>query len=228
MILFDPSATVDNIANMRLANAIDHGKLSLEDATSGIPTANFIDLILGQFRAATSFAMRVPPFLAGISQVVLIRTEKQVGRIDTGSIIASMAHIQTFGYWAIVEFVRHAMSLAHRASTEADTPIAVVVERALPLPAIVRATLVNHCPESLCQWAFSIGPMTTYVFALIAVSLGSESGQATTASAEYGIMEGHRNSPFLCLIRERFAVAARYFRVHFLSNYNTSYEESRT
>lgn len=37
-----------------------------------------------------------------------------------------------------------------------------------------------------------------------------------------GIIEGHKKSPFLCLIRERFAVAARSFRVRYSFNCSTS------
>lgn len=37
-----------------------------------------------------------------------------------------------------------------------------------------------------------------------------------------GIIEGHGNLPFLCLIRERFAVAARSFCVLYSFNYSTS------
>lgn len=44
----------------------------------------------------------------------------------------------------------------------------------------------------------------------------------TVGNIVRGIIEGHGNSPFLCLIRGRFAVAARYFRVYYSFNYSTS------
>lgn len=230
MSLFGPSAVGNDISNSLLNNAIFSGEFMLEDATRRVSATDFVDLLLGQFCAARPFAMRVSALLVHIARVVLLRTKKQMSRINASAVVTMVTHMQAIGNWAISEFIRHAVRGVHSVSTQANFSVSMMVMCCRPLPTFIRAALVYLFPKAFRQWAFWIGAMTFYVLRLVAIFVRGRSGQAATTSTEYGMIEGHQKHPFWCLIRERFAVAARSFYWLYRCNYSTerSNEERRT
>lgn len=210
MSLF-PSVTVNDTAYMFGANAMFSSEVALEDIALRIPGANLDNLVIRQSGAAGLFPVSVPALRAHIVKIILNCANKQVGWIAAGRSIALVAN-NTIGIFAIGQQPSNTMGANVLAlSSWLDLAIAFAINRTMPKPAVIGATFINLLPESLRQWALRCGMVATNVLALLTREFGRGDSLPASAGAEYVIMEGHRNSSFLCLIRGRFAVAARYF-----------------
>lgn len=166
--------------------------------------------------------MPVPLF--AIIHVLLMSTEIQMIRIYALTVVALVKAMQAIFDWAILNGVGHAVSLdrirrAIKGTANAKLPIAIRGKARLPFPTFIGAALVNLLPETIFHvpgtGEFIVMPINKAhrnAFDALVKSaglVGDRGFLSTTAMAVTvgnilrGIMEGHGNSPFLCLIRGR-------------------------
>lgn len=92
------------------------------------------------------------PFCDHVGSIVFRRTQEQVRRIDARRMIAFMQAIQASRDWAVMQFVRTAMCLC-KTTIHLDYPVSMLIMGGFPIPAFVRAALIDFAPKS-----FSHGP----------------------------------------------------------------------
>lgn len=90
-----------------------------------------------------------PLFRKHVLSVVSLRSQKQVGRIHAGLVIAAVEYAQPAQNWAIDELPAYAMGGDGRAvpSARAHHAVAVAAERSKPRPAVVGAAAINLGPK---------------------------------------------------------------------------------
>ncbi len=194
-----PAFAIDDKANNRTSNAVFCGK-SFALFALLIAGANVANGLLGELGVMSRLAMfgSFAAFRHHIVNVVLMCAKKQMSRIDTGRIIASMKHPQSIGDLSQRRyFITHAMRRGVRmlAVIQANMSIPVLVAMPHPIPTFIGAAHVYLFPKALCEWAECVlcaaHVMTRNVSAFTAWKLGLWERCSATAGAQlWGFVRG--------------------------------------
>lgn len=100
--------------------------------------ANFINLLVTQFRMTVLFAKGMPHFIAGIMVIIGVSSRLKVIWIHAGRIIARMQQYFTFRYFTLNQLIANAMrtrSASAFMSANANRSIASCIRISQPKPA---------------------------------------------------------------------------------------------
>jgi len=180
-----PLTTVNDAANMLFGDAVFESEFTLQNTTRRITSADFVNLLFGQFGMGVRFTMRMTAFFAHVAQVVVTCTQKEMGGIDAGWIVATVADKKVVGDRSKMKFVGNTVRATALVAMQLYLTVTFAVKRALPFPAIVGAAFAYLFPEANGKRASGSGLMAANVFALLAWKLGNGDGLITTAGATY-------------------------------------------
>lgn len=156
-----PFLSTHNIANSAWIDIEYFGQLALIIFSLSMPITYLSYLLLRQFSRAAAFSDRgiTAALLDHIIYVVLLRSQKQMGRIYTARIIAMVQDKQTIWNRPIMQFPRKTMG-RNRTTSNRKAPIASRICSCCPIPA--SQTLLDMRPKSyfigrfllFCRWLF--------------------------------------------------------------------------
>jgi hypothetical protein len=179
----------------------------------GVTLANRPHLRAAYFDLRMRIAMYVTPLLAHVAQVVLQRAKEEMGGIYAARVVADVAHRHIIGAFPVVKFIRHTMRATAFVATQLDLPVALSVKRALPLPTIIRAALVNLLPETFRNGTIRGGLMPANILTLptrklwwrnfLAAATFAKNGEFKSQLRVARGMIAHVNSPFTTLTTPR-------------------------
>jgi len=210
--------------------------VTLRDSASGIAGAYLGDLFVGQLAMGVSLAVRVARFLAHIVVVILARAQEKVLRVYAFTIVAFVENPEIARRFAVSQNPRKPMSAYQFVAAGFDRTIPALIYRALPFPTIIRAALIHLLPKAVGKGNCAVGAVI--VTADVANGFASNptailirrwgkfgflaAAAMTKTVRDCGIIVGHQNLAFWCLIRGRCLDAARYFccvlPLHFSTN----------
>lgn len=244
MTLLDmfPSYTVYHFEDCRYRNAELFGYV-FASRTARAKLADLPDSIGGKFCLRVPFPLAASTLICHIFHVLFVSIYKDMVGIAARWIVAFVTRLLTVWDWAMFQLVSEAVSknsalaaIFFAAYYEYTIPISEF--SGIPQPTLIGAANINFFPESFSDGAArseivmvaldeAEGLPFDISFLGIALPRDRRKPSATTFAITIrdflrGIIGVHGNSPFLCLIRERFTVAARCFCCLFSFNYSTS------
>lgn len=149
-----PSTTRDNIANELLRDAEAPSQFALAGFFPCVNAADLPNVIFCDFGTTVSLALRAWPFSAPlcvpVSVVIEGRSEKQMLRVATHSVIARMANKESVRYGSDGEHPGHSVR-TDQAASKIEPAIAFCgFDRASPVPA--GRSYGDFGPEAWPQW----------------------------------------------------------------------------
>lgn len=150
-----PDGAVCEMGNGPLTNTEVASHLTLTQPTSQ-QRQRLSRRLVGEFGVAVVRPARLIPALLreAIAHVVLLRAEKQVGRITAARVIAAVADVQGRIYRAVSQLIGDAVGVDLSQSFRGGAANAAVTEparTACPRPAFVRCALADAAPQSFCK-----------------------------------------------------------------------------
>lgn len=116
------------------------------DVHAGV-CADRTNVVLGESCLAMPCPDSNASFVDAILHIFLMCTKKQVGRIDTSSVVASMADIHSGGNLPIMDFIRKAMSMDAFSSFSSRSNNAISVAFNVVSPQPTRFRLFDFLPK---------------------------------------------------------------------------------
>ena len=151
-----PGFSINNMTNCSFADFI-HNRYALIFHALMVKFSNFQYILFRQLRVSIlcSYSWIISTLLHHISHVISLRTQKKMGRITARRIVALMQAAQPIWNFSIDEFPRKSMCLIIFILYFHVAISTFMFDRG-PIPAIIRATLVNFFPESILkEWGES-------------------------------------------------------------------------
>lgn len=148
-----PRFSMNDAPDSMIGNAIHFGYVGLWH-TLIRNLANLSNLIFGHFVHPVMFSvysriiLSAPAFLDHIGHVVLVCAQKQMGRIYTFSIVASMANKHTLWNWAACQLIGKPVSASRPGFGNGEVTIPLPVYVARPAPTLVGPAFINVRPET--------------------------------------------------------------------------------
>lgn len=170
--------------------------------------ANQANAILGELGLSQLLAIWLSALCNFVCNILLMRSQKEMGRIDATWIIALMTDLHSVWNLTIMEFIRktmgaHLPKIITLLKPNGQVAISGFGFCRLPLPTIVRAALVNMFPKTSLVIAVSISGCVAWK---VAVARIIDRLIATTHAKFWGLEMGrdwgmilHVNSPFTTL-----------------------------
>jgi len=167
-----PSLSMKDTPNCRLAHAKMMGECGLGPSPSSqfphqphlltrqfrarVPFTTGIEMRFGMFTSATviSLGLSRAALAYAIMDIIGIRANEEMGRIDATGYVTGVAYQHAFGDRPSSQLICHPVRKANDTPSNADfcSPIAPAIQSAGPQPAGIRAArLVHPRPESLCN-----------------------------------------------------------------------------
>lgn len=204
-----PGYAPEHIRNMTLRNAVDFGKFIL-GFTGGATLTNFNNVSGGKnclgvclaFLGWFAWTFGLSAFDDHILNVFEVRAKKQMSRITAKAIIAFMQNMQVVWYWTIRQNPGNTMRALWRA-IDRHCSIAVTTYAGLPVPAIVRSSLIDSGPKATFDrlpvvMAANVARLMTWLFC-------SFQALTASASAKFGSIPFTGAATVTNDISERFA-----------------------
>jgi hypothetical protein len=122
-----PVLTSNDHGDSALRDAVVLAEIHLPDAARGVPASDLADLFFGQLGEVAPLAgatVRGSSLLRHVGDVVLLRSEEQMGGVHAVPNIAPVAHQEARRDRADMVFVRPPVS-AHLALTDTEGPVPV-------------------------------------------------------------------------------------------------------
>ena len=148
-----PAFAADDRAYMRLANAELCGEFVLVGFADAISLSDGKHVNCRQFGAAVAFTLAWQASLVdAVAHVVRACSEKQVARIITGAIVASMEHVKFVWNLAVRQQPGHTMRRLY--AVEPEVSVSEPAQKPNPRPALIGTASVDLGPEALRNWPF--------------------------------------------------------------------------
>lgn len=196
---------VNQTAHSLIGDIMHFGKLQNTHVEFGKLLAQRLGFFVGETCQAMCFAARsILAFLfKHICDVVLLCASKQVCRIHTGAIVASMAYKQIVRNRFYGQSIGDSMR-ANRDAPNGKLTVSIWEAGALPKPTIVWSRFRNFCPEPICERRKLLDVIMMIVKELIGFSVANH-GLLTTATLAISVgdvvrgMIVHVASPFVTI-----------------------------
>lgn len=164
-----PSATSLDITDSRLSDAVQ-SRDSFESFAARDSHPNVSHIRRAQSACAISFADVISPLADHVFDVLVIRPEKQMRRVNAHPVVAAMAHLQIVWRLPIRELVRNAMRWM-LPPAYAETPVAACTGSADPDPTAI-SSLADFFPKPIrnrTSWLFQYSAPSRTVFSASAL-----------------------------------------------------------
>lgn len=198
-----PTLSLGNIRHGRLGNTIFVCDCLLGSNSLRAFATNFSNLPLCELGGMMCVPALVASFVCHILIVVSMSTKKQMGRIDTSRIVATMANAHAVWNWAIVKLITVAMR-KHAFTVDSHLPVTKCHTETCPFPTIIGTTLIDLRPKVRGGMMnamvideskrLTFDPTITLIVARGKVCQLTATALAVTVwDFVRGIIEGHRN-----------------------------------
>jgi len=145
-----PSCAPNNVPDSPVTNTVFARQTALRNCSRGIPTADFPNLTGNQRGRPIMFTTvhgdNYPSLFGRIPHVVCLGSEKEMSRVTTGRIIATMKNEKVGRNWSVGNGPGYTIGTEHR---PCQPQLAVTIGNfaRLPFPALVRMLDRNPFPE---------------------------------------------------------------------------------
>jgi hypothetical protein len=210
-----PTLARGNAVGMCAANAVSPADLAILN-TRCSEFANGVNVCDGHLRHAVLLAelgrVDATPFSIHVAEIVGVGSGKKVAGIHAGAIVAAVADMMTIGYGAVMNLIRYAVGAQQWAAAASELAVSLLVNVALPLPALVNRAGCDVLPEHTFGCAGEpVAPTKTRVLSsdklALAVSyvrdgrnLPATALAVTVRGITRGIMGLHKNLLSSCVV----------------------------
>lgn len=196
-----PGLPAHDAIDQRNGNAIFSRQLRAVGFARCVTPADDSHIILAQLRQGVLGTSQAAPLAVHIVGVVLSRTQKEVCRIDTATVIAGVQDHRLIGDRAMRQFPGEAVRLYVGAALAAQTesPIPTAAQPGLPFPAPIRFCGTVHLRPESYLWFLGVGRKRANSRAVLSPAFRNAGRRlrewlaaiGATALHAWGILAGH-------------------------------------
>lgn len=162
-----PILAIDDLADHCMRHAIGTGEfsplLALSRKFSDFGYLFFVQFCHVMLRTLRSWWICATSLTSHVVNVVLMRSEKQVGRIAAGRIVAVVADIHALWNWPIMQFVAKAMGV-NTCAIDGENSVTGFAQLLRPYPTAIWRIAINVLPKAFFRRAIGRSMMSLNIW----------------------------------------------------------------